>query len=81
MLVIGFDESLNQTTQSCQMDFHIRYWDSIDRQVKVRYWGSKLLCPSKSLDFLMKLILLDFIKFSKYQWMDLMLITNFIKKW
>ena len=50
MLVVGFDESLNETTQSCQMDFHVRYWDSIDMQVKVRYWGSKFLGHSTNLD-------------------------------
>ena len=36
-IVIGFDESLNETTQTCQMDLVVRYWDPEDEQVKVRY--------------------------------------------
>ena len=33
--VVSFDESLNDITQTCQMDILIRYWDSND-SVKVR---------------------------------------------
>ena len=29
-VVVSFDESLNHTTQSCQMDFLPRYWDNHD---------------------------------------------------
>ena len=32
---ICFDESLNDVTQSCQMDVLIRYFDSADRKVKI----------------------------------------------
>ena len=36
-VVVSFDESLNHTTQSCQMDLLLRYWDNHDQHVKVRY--------------------------------------------
>ena len=32
-----FDESLNDITQSCEMDLYIRYWNVIDNQVSVKY--------------------------------------------
>ena len=40
--VISFDESLNDSTQTCQMDLIVRYWDSQKNEVKVRYWDSEL---------------------------------------
>ena len=40
LYVICFDESLSDVTQSCQMDVLIRYFDSIDRKVKMRYLDS-----------------------------------------
>ena len=43
LYVISFDESLNDVTQSCQMDVLIRYFDSIDRKVKMRYLDSSFL--------------------------------------
>ena len=39
-VVVSFDESLNHTTQSCQMDLLLRYWDNNDQQLKERYWDS-----------------------------------------
>ena len=36
LFVICFDESLDDVTQSCQMDVLIRYFHSIDRKVKMR---------------------------------------------
>ena len=40
--IVSFDESLNDITQTCQMDILIRYWDSND-SVKVRYQTSSFL--------------------------------------
>ena len=30
VVVVSFDESLNHTTQSCQMDLLLSYWDNHD---------------------------------------------------
>ena len=35
LYVICFDESLNDVRQTCQMDVLIRYFDSVDRKVKM----------------------------------------------
>ena len=51
-VVVGFDESLNKITQTCQMDLVLRYWDPVDLRVKVRYWDSKFLGHSCHLDLL-----------------------------
>ena len=53
-VVVSFDESLNHTTQSCQMDLLLRYWDNHDQQVKVRYWDSKFLMHTTNKNMLMK---------------------------
>ena len=37
---LSFDESLNKTTQECELDFLIRFWDETYNDVKVRYFGS-----------------------------------------
>ena len=51
-VVVGFDESLDKVTQTCQMDLNVRYWDSVDHRVKVRYWDSTFLGHSKHTDLL-----------------------------
>ena len=33
---ISLDESLNDITQICQMDVHVRYWSSSKNQICVR---------------------------------------------
>ena len=48
--VISFHESLNDITQNCQMDILVRYFDSIDRKVRVRYLDSKVLGHSAHQD-------------------------------
>ena len=48
--VISFDESLNNITQNCQMDILVRYFDSIDHKVRVRYLDSKFLGHSAHQD-------------------------------
>ena len=49
-IVVSFDESLNHTTQNCQMYFLLRYWDNHDQEVKVRYWNSKVLTHTTNKD-------------------------------
>ena len=39
--VISFDESLNDMTQSCEMDLLIRYFDCSDDEVKTRFYDSQ----------------------------------------
>jgi hypothetical protein len=51
-VVVGFDESLNKVTQTCQMDLNVRYWDPVDHRVKVRYYDSTFLGHSKNTDLL-----------------------------
>ena len=50
LYVICFDESLNDVTQSFQMDVLIRYFDSVDRKVKMRYLDSRFLGHSTHRD-------------------------------
>ena len=65
-VVVSFDESLNHTIQSCQMDLLLRYWDNHDQHVKVRYWVSKFLIHTTNKDLLMELNKsVDIINFSK----------------
>ena len=50
LYVICFDESLNDVTQSCQMDVLTRYFNSVDRNVKKRYLDSRFLGHSTHRD-------------------------------
>ena len=43
MHVFSFDESLNDVTQTSEMDLYVRYWDVNASQVKSRYYGSSFL--------------------------------------
>ena len=45
-----FDESLNQVTQTSEMDLHVRYWDINWRRVLTRYWTSEFLGHTTSND-------------------------------
>ena len=56
-VVVSFDESLNHTTQSCQMDLLLRYWDNHDQQVKVRYWDSTFLTHTTNKDLFIYLFI------------------------
>ena len=69
-VVVSFDESLNHTTQSCQMDLLLRYWDNHDQQVKVRYWDSTFLTHTTNKDLF---ILFIYLFISIY-----LSLTNFI---
>ena len=51
LYVICFDESLNDITQSCQIDVLIRYFDSVDRKVKMRYLDCRFLGHSSHRDW------------------------------
>ena len=53
-VVVSFDESLNHTTQSCQMDVLLRYSDNHDQQVKVRSWDSNFFTHTTDKDLLME---------------------------
>ena len=50
--VYSFDESLNNITQTCEMDLYVRYWDIVCSQVKVRYFESSFLGHGTSSDIL-----------------------------
>ena len=51
-VVIGFDESLNKATQTCQMDLNVRFWDPVEHKSKIRYWDSKFLRHTANTDIL-----------------------------
>ena len=38
--IVSFDESLNDMTQSCEMDLLLRYCDEVNYKVEVRYFDS-----------------------------------------
>ena len=42
-MVISFDESLNESTQNCQMDIVLWFWNHEEEKVDVRYWDSRFL--------------------------------------
>ncbi|XP_051950061.1 uncharacterized protein LOC127620838 [Xyrauchen texanus] len=48
--VLMFDESLNQSTKTKQLDVHIRFWE--DDRVQSRYLGSQFLGHGKAVDLL-----------------------------
>ena len=48
----SFDENLNDSTQTSEMDLYVRYWDNLDKLVKVRYYGSSFLGHCKVNDLL-----------------------------
>ena len=50
--VYSFGESLNESTQTSKMDLYVRYWDDLDKLVKVRYCGSSFLGYCKANNFL-----------------------------
>ena len=46
--VHSFDKSLNDSTQTSEMDLYVRYWDDLDKLIKVRYYGSSFLGHCKA---------------------------------
>ena len=49
-LSVGFNESLNQVTKTCEMDIAARFWDV--NRVKVRYWDSSFMGHTTANDLL-----------------------------
>ena len=43
ILVFCFDENLNDVTQTCEMDMHIKNWNGNSNAVNVFYYGLKFL--------------------------------------
>ena len=52
-VVVEFDESLNKTTQECQMDIVVRFWDTECQRVKTHYWDSRFMGHSAHQDILL----------------------------
>ena len=52
-VVVEFDESLNKTTQECQMDIVARFWDTECLHVKTNYWDSRLMGHSSHQDLIL----------------------------
>ena len=50
--VFCFDESVNEVTQTCEMDTYIRYWNDNSNTVNVRYYGSSFLGQATLQDLL-----------------------------
>ena len=48
--VLMFDESLNETTKTKQLDVHVHFWDEV--QVQSRYLGSQFMGHSTAQDLL-----------------------------
>ena len=46
--VYSFDKSLDDSTEISEMDLYVRYWDDLDKLVKIRYYGSSFLCHCKA---------------------------------
>ena len=51
-MVISFDESLNESTQNCQMDIVLWFWNHEKEKVDVRYWDSRFLGHAAHKDLL-----------------------------
>ena len=58
--VYSFDESLNEVTQTCEMDLYVQYWDVACSKVEMRYFGSSFMGHGTYTD-----ILQDFDKITK----------------
>ena len=48
--VFSFDESLNEVTQTCEMDLYARFWEPSSNRVETRYFGSSFLGHSTHQD-------------------------------
>ena len=40
-VVVSFDKSLNEVTQTSQMDISLQFWNKENNGVEDRYWDSK----------------------------------------
>ena len=77
-LSVGFDESLNKITQSCQMDLMVRYWDVNNSRVQVRFLDILLQVIYCNISMILSNPLTH-QKSYMCQWMDLLSTINFIK--
>ena len=50
--ILSFDESLNQSTQTSELDLLVRYFDITDRRVYTRYISSEFLGHARHMDLL-----------------------------
>ena len=41
--LVGFDESLNDSRQNCQMNLNLRFWNCTKNEVEICYWDSQFL--------------------------------------
>ena len=70
----SFDENLNEVTQTCEMDLHLRYWDVNENLVRPRYYGSSFLGHATHADLMNHFE--DLTKelpltiYFRYSWMD-----------
>ena len=55
VMVYSLDESLNEITQTCEMDLIISYWNNDVQKVDVRYWGSSFFGHATHQDLLKQL--------------------------
>ena len=39
----SFDESLNDVTQTCEIDLYVHFWDAVSNRVETRYFDSSFL--------------------------------------
>ena len=48
----SFEESLNEVTQSSEMDLYVRFWNADSNQAQSRYFVSSLVIQQSHMDFL-----------------------------
>ena len=81
--VYSFNESLNEVTQTCEMDLYVRCGDVACSQVKMRYFGSSFMGHGTYTDILQYFDEitkdLNLHTYIRSPWMGRMLIWNFIK--
>ena len=53
-LSVCSDERLNKTTQNCEMDLVLRYWDNIENKIQVHYLNSMFMGHGSASDLLAK---------------------------
>ena len=51
-LAVSYDESLNKVIQESEMDLVLRFWDTCNNKVQVRYWDSMFLGHATAADLL-----------------------------
>ena len=67
-LAVSYYKSLNKVIQECEMDLMLRFWDTCNNKVQVRYWDSMFLGHATAAD-LMKNINLIYPNKCNCRWM------------